>query len=109
VAVLNGTAEGGLAATFAQDLKSAANYDVGPVSNTAEPFTASVVMFDAGAEESARQVGAQLGITDVQPMSVDIRSVSEGAQVAVVLGEDQATGASSTEGTTDTTSGTSGF
>ena len=45
VAVLNSTAEGGLAAEFAGLLKQAATR-LGPVTNTESPFDTSVVMFD---------------------------------------------------------------
>jgi LytR cell envelope-related transcriptional attenuator len=111
VAVLNGTAEAGLASQAAAPLK-AQNYVTGPVTNTEQPFEASVVMFDpnagAAAEESARRVAQIAAIEDVQPMTTEIRGVSEGAAVAVVLGEDQVSGASSTEGT-ETTSGVDGI
>ena len=47
------------------------------------------------------------GIQGIEPMTTEIRGVAEGATVAVVLGEDQASG-SSLEGT-DTTSGVEGI
>lgn len=105
VAVLNGTAEGGLAAEFARQLKPS-GYEVSPVTNTPEPFVTSVVMFDTGGEESARQIAAQLGIQDVQPIDTGVRSIAEGAAVAVVLGDDLAAGSTDT---TDTTAGVSGI
>ena len=104
VAVLNSTAQGGLAAEFAGLLKPG-GYTTGPVTNTESPFDTSVVMFDQtvpNAQQAAQQVAADVGIQDIQPMSTEIRSISEGATVAVILGEDQASGASST---TDTASG----
>lgn len=103
VAVLNSTAQGGLAAEFAGLLKPG-GYQTSPVTNTETPFDTSVVMFDEtaqGAQQAAQQVAADVGIQDIQPMSTEIRSISEGASVAVILGEDQAGGASSS-GTTDT-------
>jgi LytR cell envelope-related transcriptional attenuator len=103
VAVLNSTAQGGLAAEFAGLLKPG-GYRTSPVTNTETPFETSVVMFDEmaqGAQQAAQQVAGDVGIRDVQPMSTEIRSISEGATVAVILGEDQASGASSS-GTTDT-------
>jgi hypothetical protein len=112
VAVLNGTAEAGLASEAAAPLK-AQNYVTGPVTNTEQPFEASVVMFDpnagAAAEESARRVAQIAAIEDVQPMTTEIRGVSEGAAVAVVLGEDQVTGATGATEGTDTTSGVDGI
>jgi hypothetical protein len=103
VAVLNSTAQGGLAAEFAQLLKPG-GYKTSPVTNTETPFDTSVVMFDEaapGAQQAAQQVASDVAIQDIQPMSTEIRSISEGATVAVILGEDQAGGASSS-GTTDT-------
>jgi hypothetical protein len=104
VAVLNSTAQGGLAAEFAGLLKPG-GYKTGPVSNTETPFDTSVVMFDQNdpnAQRAAQQVAADVGIQDIQPMSTEIRSISEGATVAVILGEDQASGADSSGTTTDT-------
>jgi hypothetical protein len=104
VAVLNSTAQGGLAAEFAGLLKPG-GYKTGPVSNTETPFDTSVVMFDQNdpnAQRAAQQVAADVGIQDIQPMSTEIRSISEGATVAVILGEDQAAGAGSSGTTTDT-------
>jgi LytR cell envelope-related transcriptional attenuator len=104
VAVLNSTAQGGLAAEFAGLLKPG-GYKTSPVTNTETPFDTSVVMFDQtvpNAQQAAQQVAADVGIQDIQPMSTEIRSISEGATVAVILGEDQASGAGST---TDTASG----
>ena len=104
VAVLNSTAQGGLAAEFAGLLKPG-GYKTGPVSNTETPFDTSVVMFDQNdpnAQRAAQQVAADVGIQDIQPMSTEIRSISEGATVAVILGEDQASGTGSSGTTTDT-------
>jgi LytR cell envelope-related transcriptional attenuator len=103
VAVLNSTAQGGLAAQFAQLLKPG-GYKTSPVTNTETPYETSVVMFDQtaqGAQQAAQQVAADVGIQEIQPMSTEIRSISEGATVAVILGEDQA-GSTSSSGTTDT-------
>lgn len=107
VAVLNATAQGGLAAEFAGLLKPG-GYKTSPVTNTPTPFDTSVVMFDEtapGAQQAAQQVAADVGIQDIQPMSTEIRGISEGATVAVILGEDQASGASSSGTTTGTASG----
>jgi hypothetical protein len=109
VAVLNGTAEAGLASEAAAPLKQS-GFQTGPVTNTEEPFETSVVMFDPnaqGSEEAAREVAQVAAIQGIEPMTTEIRGASEGAAVAVVLGEDQASG-SSLEGT-DTTSGVEGI
>ena len=111
VAVLNGTAEAGLASEAAAPLKQA-GFQTQPVTNTEQPFETSVVMFDPnaqGSEEVAREVAQVAGIQQTEPMSTDIRSVSEGATVAVVLGEDQVSGSSLEEESTDTTSGVEGI
>ena len=102
VAVLNSTAEPGLAAGFAQQLKQRA-YDVGPISNSATPLDTSTVMFDQGAQQCAGEVAPIVSINATQAMDQEIRSISEGAQVAVVLGDDKSTGASSASESSATT------
>ena len=89
VAVLNSTAETGLAAGFAGDLKDQ-QYNVGPISNTSSPFEVSTVMFAPGSEACAPEVGPIVNIPASEPMSQEIREISEGAAVSVVLGEDKA-------------------
>jgi hypothetical protein len=98
VAVLNGTAEAGLAGTYAKQLKDQ-SYQTGKVTNTESAFDASTVMFDSGSEACAAEVGQVLSIQGTEPMNQEVRSIAEGAAVAVVLGEDKATGASSSAGT----------
>lgn len=93
VAVLNSTPEAGLAAGFAKDLTTK-GYDVGPVSNTESPFEASTVMFAEGSQDCAPEVAPVVDIEATEPMDQEVRTISEGAQVAVVLGEDKAPGAS---------------
>ena len=107
VAVLNGTGEPGLAAQSVPQLEQK-GYEVRPVTNTISPFDASVVMFGKGGQECAPEVGEVVGISATEAMDQENLEISEGARVAVVLGEDQVTGATSTEGSTDTSSGTLG-
>ncbi|MGZ5314527.1 MAG: LytR C-terminal domain-containing protein [Solirubrobacterales bacterium] len=102
VAVLNGTAEAGLAGTFSKQLKDQ-GYETGKVTNTETAFDVSTVMFDSGSEACAGEVARALSVQTTEPMDQEVRSIAEGAQVAVVLGEDKATGASSSA-----TSGTLG-
>lgn len=90
VAVLNSTAETGLAAGFAGDLKDR-QYNVGPISNTSSPFEASTVMFAPGSEACAPEIGPIVDIAASEPMSQEVREISEGAAVSVVLGEDKST------------------
>ncbi len=93
VAVLNGTAEAGLAASFAQRLRQA-NYGKGPVTNTETGFDRTVIMFGPESQQCAGEVGTTAGLSEApaEPMSQEITQISEGSGVAVVLGEDVATG-----------------
>jgi hypothetical protein len=93
VAVLNGTAEAGLAAGTASDLKQQ-GYKVTPITNTESAFDSSTVMFDQEGQDCASEVASVVGVPESEQMSQEIRGISEGAVVAVVLGDDRATGAS---------------
>jgi hypothetical protein len=101
VAVLNGTATGGLAAQFAKPLKEA-GYKTTPITNTESPVDTSQVMFDPQAGQACAPVIAGIvAIRNTAPMTNEIRGIAGGDPVAVVLGEDQAGGAtSSSAGTT---------
>jgi hypothetical protein len=87
VAVLNGTAVPGLAASYGDKVESK-GFMLGPVTNSSSSFADSVVMFKRGHKPEARKVAKQLKIAKVQLMSGEIESVSAGAAVAVVVGED---------------------
>jgi hypothetical protein len=89
VSVLNGTSVPGLAATYGDKVEGK-GFSLGAVTNSSSSFEASVVMFKAGHKPEARKVAKQLGIAKVQPMSGEIESVSAGADVAAVVGEDNA-------------------
>jgi hypothetical protein len=89
VSVLNGTSVPGLAATFGDEVEGK-GFSLGAVTNSNSSFAESVVMFKTGHKPEARTVGKQLGISKLQPMSGEIESVSAGADVAVVVGEDNA-------------------
>jgi hypothetical protein len=94
IAVLNGTAEPGLAGTFSKQLKDR-NYQTGQVTNTETAFESSTVMFDAGNEACADEVAQLLSIQGTEPMDQEVRRIGE-APVAVILGEDRATGSGET-------------
>lgn len=94
IAVLNGTAEPGLAGTFSKQLKDR-NYQTGQVTNTETAFDSSTVMFDAGNEPCAGEVAQLLSIQVTEPMDQEVRRIGE-APVAVILGEDRATGSGET-------------
>lgn len=89
VSVLNGTSVPGLAATYGDKVEGK-GFSLGAVTNSSSSFAESVVMFKAGHKPEAQKVAKQLGVSKVQPMTGEIESVSAGADVAVVVGEDNA-------------------
>lgn len=89
VTVLNGTAVPGLAAEFGDKVEGK-GFQLGAVTNSSTSFTDSVVMFDRGHAPEARRVAKALGISEVRLMTSDIESVSGGAPVSVIVGEDNA-------------------
>ena len=92
VTVLNGTSVAGLAATYGDKVEGK-GFGLGAVSNTEQPFEASVVMFERGHKPEARKVAKQLQISELELMSSEVKSAAEGADVAVVVGEDNAAAA----------------
>jgi len=89
VSVLNGTAVPGLAATFGDEVEEK-GFQLGAITNSSSSFGASVVMFKRGHKPEASKVAKQLKIKKLQLMNGEIESVSAGAPVAVVVGEDNA-------------------
>jgi LytR cell envelope-related transcriptional attenuator len=89
VSVLNGTSVAGLAATYGDKVEGK-DFDLGAVTNSSASFAESVVMFKPGHKTEARKVAKQLGISKLQPMSGEIGSASAGADIAVIVGEDNA-------------------
>jgi hypothetical protein len=89
VAVLNGTASEGLAATWGGKVEEQ-GFELGAVTNTESEFEDSVVMFKPGREPEAKIVAKRLSISKVQPMISEVAEVSGGANVSVVVGEDNA-------------------
>jgi LytR cell envelope-related transcriptional attenuator len=89
VTVLNGTSTAGLAATYGDKVEGK-GFGLGAVSNTDQPFEASVVMFERGHKPEAQKVAKQLQIPDLELMSPEVKTASAGANVAVVVGEDNA-------------------
>ncbi|HEX7293162.1 MAG TPA: LytR C-terminal domain-containing protein [Solirubrobacterales bacterium] len=90
VTVLNGTAVPGLAASYG-DMVEGRGFELGAVTNSATSFVDSVVMFEPGKAREAHRVADALQISQVRAMTSDIASVSGGAPVAVIVGEDNAT------------------
>lgn len=89
VTVLNGTAVPGLAATFADKVEGK-GFERGAVTNSSSSFATSVVMFKRGHKPEAQKVAKQLQISKLQLMTGEIESVSAGAPVVVIVGEDNA-------------------
>jgi LytR cell envelope-related transcriptional attenuator len=89
VAVLNGTSTPGLAATFGDTIERK-GYQLGAVTNSDEPVESSVVMFTRGHKQEARKVAKQLQISELQMMTTEIKADSGEANVAVIIGEDDA-------------------
>jgi hypothetical protein len=89
VAVLNGTAVSGLAASWGNKIEGN-GYELGAVTNTNSTFEESVVMFVPGAKPEAKEVAKSLKIKNVEPIIPEVSEVSNGAKVSVIVGEDNA-------------------
>ena len=89
VTVLNGTSVVGLAATYGDKVESK-GFDLGAVTNSSASFEQSVVMFKRGHKPEARKVAKQMGVGKVELMSGEIEAASAGADVALIVGEDNA-------------------
>lgn len=89
VSVLNGTAVPGLAASYGDEVEEK-GFELGAVTNSSSSFSDSVVMFQRGHKTEAKKVAQQLKIKKLQLMNGEIESVSAGASVAVIVGEDNA-------------------
>jgi hypothetical protein len=92
VTVLNGTAVPGLAASYGDKVEGK-GFKLGAVTNSSASFAESIVMFKRGHKPEAQKVAKQLGISKLQLMSSAIEGVSAGANVAVIVGEDNAAAA----------------
>jgi hypothetical protein len=89
VAVLNGTSVTGLAATWGDKIETK-GFELGAVTNTNSTFEDSVVMFEPGSKSEAKEVAERLAIAKVEPMTAEVKEVSNKAKVSVVVGEDNA-------------------
>jgi hypothetical protein len=92
VTVLNGTAVDGLAGTYG-DMVERQGFQLGAVTNSRSSFVDSIVMFNQGNGREAHRVATALEISRVRPMTAEIASLSAGAPVAVVIGDDNASSA----------------
>jgi hypothetical protein len=89
VTVLNGTAVPGLAAKYGDKVEHK-GFQLGAVTNSSSSFVDSVVMFERGHAPEAHRVAAALGVAKVRLITPDVASVSGGAPVAVIVGEEDA-------------------
>jgi LytR cell envelope-related transcriptional attenuator len=89
VTVLNGTAVEGLAGSYG-DMVERNGFQLGAVTNSRSSFEDSIVMFAPHNGREAHKVATALQISRVRPMTSEISSLSAGAPVAVVIGEDNA-------------------
>ncbi len=92
VTVLNGTAVPGLAASYGDKVQRK-GFKLGAVTNSSASFAESAVMYKRGHAPEGRLVAKDLGIKQVRLMTSDIGSVSAGAPVSVIVGEDNASSA----------------
>jgi LytR cell envelope-related transcriptional attenuator len=99
VAVLNGTAVPGLAASVGDDVRNA-GFKLGAVTNTESSFDTTVVMYRRGHQPEGELLAKDIDITNVELMTAEIERVSKGANVAVVVGQDRAPAGAEQPGTT---------
>lgn len=92
VTVLNGTAVDGLAGSYG-DMVERQGFQLGAVTNSRSSFVESIVMFKQGNGREGHRVATALEISRVRPMTSEIASLSAGAPVAVVIGDDNASSA----------------
>lgn len=92
VTVLNGTSVPGLAARYGDTVESK-GFQLGAVTNSPSSFEESVVMYERGRAPEARRVGRALGIPSIELMTTEIASVSAGAPISAVIGDDNASAA----------------
>ncbi len=92
VTVLNGTGVNGLAGSYSAMVERK-GFKRGRVGDTSSIYGHSFVMYRPGYKSEAGQVGKKLGIAKLRPMKSDIASISGGATVSVILGEDNVSAA----------------
>jgi hypothetical protein len=94
VAVINGTAVPGLAATVEQKVVKKSGYKSGPVGNANASVNQTVVEYTNGMRSDAQKFAAavkkELGDTPVQPMTPETKAAAGKVDLALVLGLDDA-------------------
>ncbi len=92
VTVLNGTGVNGLAGTYSAKVQSK-GFKQGSVGDTSSIYARSFVMYRRGFKPEANKVAKRLGIAKLRLMTSNIASISSGAPVSVILGEDNVSAA----------------
>lgn len=84
----------GLAGDIAKEVVRPAGFAVGEKDNASSGFVESAILFEPGQEDAARKlaesVAAQLGPTDVQPITDEVAALAGGAPLVLVVGQDDA-------------------
>ena len=88
VAVLNGTSIPGLAGRVGDDVQRS-GFQLGSVTNSRKQYQQTVVMFGQGQQKAATRVAHVLGVTPVQPIDAQTRSLAPNANVVVIAGVDR--------------------
>jgi len=89
VSVLNGTAIPGLAGRVGDDVQRS-GFQLGSVSNSRKQYQQTVVMYSQGQQRAATRVANVLGVTPLQPIDSQTRSLAPNADVVVIAGVDRA-------------------
>jgi hypothetical protein len=88
VAVLNGTADSGLAATVGETLQEN-GFEEGTLSATRKQYEQTVVMYGGGERKAAERVAHVLGVTPIQRIDRTTRAIAGSADVVVIAGADR--------------------
>jgi hypothetical protein len=88
VAVLNGTAEPGLASKLSETIHEN-HFKRGAIGTSRQQYQQTVVMFGGGEKRAAERVAHVLGVTPVQRIDRATRAVAGRADVAVIAGADR--------------------
>ena len=94
VAVLNGTATVGLADRVTTEVVRPAGYKVPVQDNAPADFNESTIMYppkgQGDAAQLERAVQKELGETSTEPMAADVEAAAKGAELALIIGADDA-------------------
>jgi hypothetical protein len=88
VSVLNGTSLAGLAGRVGDDVERS-GFQLGNVTNSRKQYQQTVVMYGPGEQKAATRVAHVLGVTPVQPIDAQTRSLAPNADVVVIAGVDR--------------------